>query len=73
MSVNLPVGGFTVNRIHIKDANGKLRITLPLSERLHPYITLRGELKQAVYNAIEDAYARTKECDEPGRVQETAP
>ena len=72
MSVNLPVGGFTVNQIHIKDVNGKPRLTLPLSERLHPYITLRGELKQAVYDAIEEAYAGTKKCAEPGRVRETA-
>lgn len=60
VSIQLPQGGFTVNRICIKETGGKLRITFPLSGRLHPYVTLRGELKRAVYGEIEEAYAVAK-------------
>lgn len=56
VSVELPAGGFTINQLHVKDGKGRTRITLPLSQHLHPYITLRGELKQAVFAAVEAAY-----------------
>lgn len=54
--MELPEGGFTISQLHVKDVNGRLRITLPLSQRLRPYITLRGGLKQSVYAAVEAAY-----------------
>lgn len=66
VSVDLPEGGFTVTQVHIKDARGRTRITLPLSQHLHPYITLRGELKQAVYAAVERAYAASLDQNAPG-------
>lgn len=61
VNVEFPEGGFSVNQIHVRDVKGRPRITFPLSKHQHPYITLRGELKQTICAAVEEAFfaART--------------
>ena len=56
VSVDAAFGGFTIKNILVRELNGKAKLTMPLSQTLHPVITLRGDLKQQVQAIIWEAF-----------------
>lgn len=66
VSVEAAFGGFTIHNILVRDLDGKAKFTMPLSQRHHPIITLRGDLKQKIQAAIWEAY-----CSAPNGAKKT--
>lgn len=54
--IEMPEGRISINDIFVREIEGKLRITFPLSRDRHPNVYLHGELKQEVDTAIAKAY-----------------
>lgn len=54
--VDFPEGGFSIHNIYVRNVDGKPRYTLPLNDKNHPMVVLRGDLKQKIFAAIWDCF-----------------